>query len=157
MKVLRVCNTRSKKPKLAGKIIMKWEKTDYSHSILIFDDIVYESSYFGCEIQLLDKFLKTDIIVTEARIELDDETYEALQMLADMYVTDDVPYGYLTLLGIALNETIGVKWFADGKKSMICSEFVFWVCQDILQIPDEEIDFISPKDLFEKYFKMVYV
>jgi hypothetical protein len=66
MKVLRVCNTRSKKPKLAGKIIMKWEKTDYSHSILIFDDIVYESSYFGCEIQLLSKFLKTDIIVTEA-------------------------------------------------------------------------------------------
>jgi hypothetical protein len=155
--LIRVCNTRPIKPKLLSKIIMKWEGTDYSHSIAIFGDWVYESSSHGCAKLLLSDFLKENIIVTEDRREVSLERYAFLLNKAEQAITDDIPYGYLNLLGVAINDVTGWTWFADGAKSMICSEFIFWIFQDELGIPDEEIDLISPRDLFKKYFNMVYV
>jgi hypothetical protein len=155
--LIRVCNTRPIKPKLLSKIIMKWEGTDYSHSIAIFGDWVYESSSHGCAKLLLSDFLKKNVIVTEDRREVSLERYAFLLNKAEQAVTDDIPYGYLNLLGVAINDVTGWTWFADGANSMICSEFIFWIFQDELGIPDEEIDLISPRDLFKKYFKMVYV
>jgi len=155
--IIRVCNTRPIKPKLLSKIIMKWEGTDYSHSIAIFGEWVYESSSHGCAKVLLSDFLKKNLIVTEDRREVTPEKYSYLLFKAEKAVIDDIPYGYFNLLGVAINDVTGLKWFVDGADSMICSEFIFWLFKDELAIPDEEIDFISPKDLFKKYFNMVYV
>jgi len=150
---MRVLFTTSKH--LISQIIRYYTNFDSSHVAMEVNDYVYESTTPNVTKTEYKKFLKTNRIVHNINL---DEVYPYLTEI-DNYTVEKLAekflnkrYGYLTLLGIMLNDALNITWFADGHKSFICSEFVTVLLNSVIpdELPIRKIpDFVTPKDLYK--------
>ena len=151
---IRVCNTIAKKPSWISKIIKWWEKTPYSHTMVIINDTVYEAVKNGFLPMPLDEWLKEDKILMECdcvrKFNISNDKQEEILNKAETMV--GTKYGTMTLLGCALNDLFGISWFADGRKTLICSESVYYLFEEFLPPINELPDFVSPKDIEKLFF-----
>jgi len=154
--LIRVCNTRSRKVSPIGWLIMKYEHTDYHHSVVIINDSVYEAVGQGFRKVPLADWSKKNIIINHCdptiKFNISEEDQKRVLNMADMLAFEKVPYGTMTLLGIIINDFTGWTWFADGQKTLICSEAVYTLFEEWLPPLTEPIDFISPKDIERLFF-----
>lgn len=151
-----VCNSIPKKPSWVSKIIKWWEKVEYSHTLVIIENTVYEAGKHGFLPYPISKWEQDNNILMQcncvAKFNLSaTEQFEILDAAIEMVGTR---YGFTTLLGCAFNDMFGLKWFADGRKSMICSESIYYLFKKWLPEINEPADFVSPKDI-ERLFGLI--
>ena len=115
---------------------------------------VYEAVSRGVVKSSLNDFKRKNKVVDEINLRnvypyLNDISENTVKTIANEFV--GINYGHLTLLGIVLNDYFKTKWFADGRRTMICSELV-WRLMNVV-IPEslqfsKIPDFVTPKDVW---------
>jgi len=122
--------------------------TDYSHVFIsLLDtrtnkDIVYEASHGDIHPIELTNFKKRVIITEEYKFNISEE--QAVRILEFCQDSFQKKYGFLTILGIALNSDAG----KDGDKTFICSEFAARILEVAELIDDVyDVEAITPKEI----------
>lgn len=148
MKQLAVGFSRPKKNNILSSLIMRFMKSNYSHTYLVFDvqstgqRVVYQANRHGVTCIEYENFKKQNIILDEINI-LPENRATALKFcIANL----GKPYSAITLFAILFN----IK-FGDGTKQFICSELV----ARALNLNIKNIDTVTPVEirtiLEEKY------
>ena len=133
-------------PDFASRCIMKVIGAPYSHACIIYDDLVYHCIGRGVCVQNLKEGLHNSFICGEKEVELkcDESTF-----LAFIEGARGKDYSESQLIGFLMPKWFR-RYFTDGRSEIICSEFVAWVLVTFTDIKfKQDIDFITPKELFE--------
>ena len=158
--------SRPKKSKLLSSLIMRVEKTNYSHVFLKFYAakydrwLVYEASGIDVKFKSVSRFQISNMVVDCYRIDLEENHYNrTIAWCIDNCAT---PYGIIQLFGmfyVYLFECIFKKRvrnpLRDGKKSQVCSEMIGYMLKEnkIMDI-DGDLDLAGPKiihNIVDKY------
>lgn len=137
--------SRPKKLNPLSWAIMKYMKTEFSHTYLVFtvpstgQRVVYQANRHGVNCVSYDVFKATNIIVDEIEIVEQERQTEALRFCIDNLGNS---YSMWALFAIVLN----IK-FGDGTKRFICSELV----ARALNLNIKYLDTVSPKQI-KDYF-----
>lgn len=145
---------------LFGKLIEAVEKRPFSHALVIHKDpitgidMVFQSSHGMVHHCTLQRFLTTNHLVKSYDLTLNTSEYNVFY--SSMLNCLGTRYGWLELVGIALNKLIHIRSpFRDGLQTMICSELAARVCQiKGIQI-DKDLDSVTPSDL-EAILRRIY-
>jgi len=144
---------------LVSRIIRRYENFPASHVAIEINGLVYESVSKGVIKTDFNQYYFNNDVVYSLNLEkiypylLPIDEFTA-RNLAEKYLGEN--YGFLTLIGIVLNDYLNIKLFADGKKSFICSEYVSIILNSIIPNElniDKIPDYITPKDLYEQLNK----
>lgn len=114
-----IATSAPKKFKLGAAIIKWWQKTDFSHVLIIKDDIVYQASHGYVNATHIDVFLEENIIFNSYTVDESTVDFEFIKRQLGKH------YGYKQLINIASRYLFGIRLFKrDGNSRFICSEFV---------------------------------
>lgn len=121
-----IASSRPIKRKIGSDLIMWYQKTNYSHVIVIIEDMVYQASHGYANTIPFKEFLKNNMIVDLVEIEKEKCDFEYL------YNTLGTKYGYAQLFKVAMKFiTItklkmfrNYKYKDNGNKYVICSEYM---------------------------------
>lgn len=121
-------------------LIMKWMRTDYSHTFFITRiagvEMVVHAHVSGVDIMPKSKFINKNRIVWA--IDYDNRNNDKQLTFAMLNI--DARYGWLSLL----SHPFGVK-FGDGRKTMTCSEFL----ARAFDMKFENVDSVTPAQIKE--------
>ena len=129
--------------RIGAALIRIVEQTEFSHTyVKIGDDIWQESLPKFNKVGVLD-FQKDHIIVCAYILNVTDEQYDKITEFCEYCLRLRIPYGTTQIVGMAIvrmiNQLFHCKFknpFADGPKTMVCSEFV----GEVLEIMGVKID-----------------
>jgi hypothetical protein len=131
------------------------EGSEYSHVYIRrqskYGEYVYQASGLSVNFMNIDIFTEHNVILEEYEFELPDDKREMLISFFIKYAGASYALSSLfKLLTIILGKRIGlrIKFKGDGDKTFICSELGAFFVKEILGIEiDQDIDFVTPKDL----------
>lgn len=145
-------NARARKLLPGSWLITKWEGVPYHHTALMVNGFVYETVLKGTRKTPISEWLihykVTHFQDVESFLDLNAEDIEDIKSIGEQFLTDDVPYGFMTIVGIMLFDLLKLKWFRDGRKSLICSETLYRLLENHLP-KVENPDYLSPTDMLE--------
>lgn len=103
-----------------GAALIKWYQggTEYSHVLLIKDDMVYQASHGWVNCMYLDNFTKENKIVDVYIVPDDKVDFEYAKRQIGK------KYSLFQLFKIGLKYLTGIKLSHNGDKRFICSEYV---------------------------------
>ena len=114
-----IATSTPKKWKIGAELIKFYQKTEYSHILIIDNDLVYQASNGDVNCMHIDVFLENNNIIDVLEVE---------DHLVDMdFVKKQLgkKYAFLQLVNIATRFLLGIKLFKnDGNQKFICSELV---------------------------------
>ena len=114
-----IATSAPKKWKIGAELIKFYQKTEYSHILIIDNDLVYQASNGDVNCMHIDVFLENNNIIDVLEVE---------DHLVDMdFVKKQLgrKYAFLQLANIATRYLLGIKLFKnDGNQKFICSELV---------------------------------
>ena len=114
-----IATSAPKKWKIGAQLIKFYQKTEYSHILIIDNDLVYQASNGEVNCMHIDVFLEHNNII---------DVVEVADHLVDMsFVKKQLGkgYGFTQLINIATRYLLGIKLFKnDGNQKFICSELV---------------------------------
>lgn len=152
--------SRPKKWHLLSTLIMKVEKTDYSHAYIRIHsekydrDLIYQASGLAVNFMNIEMFNNHNNVIHEFEIEVSDETYLDIMRFAIDNV--GIPYGSKELIGFGLiklaalfNKKISNP-FSNGTKTSVCSELVARILNDFVKLDTGNPDDVDPAVLYEK-------
>jgi len=121
-----IASSRPIKSKIGSNLIMMAQNTDYSHVLVIINDMVFQASHGYANSTSMENFLKENMIVN--RIEIRKESCD----LKYLFSTLGNKYAYIQLFKIALKflnftRLRLVNRFVkkdNGNSQVICSEYV---------------------------------
>lgn len=126
--------------------IMRRTKYPGSHCLVIVDDEVFEAIDCGVSRQPLAPFLGSHWIADKVYVEVPctKEQFEAW-----FGKLKGIPYSKMQLFGFALPKWTR-RFFKNGRKAAICTEFVCWFLTDLMgyEVVDEE--FKTPEDVLNQ-------
>jgi hypothetical protein len=132
-----IATSAPNKFKIGAWLIKVYQKTEYSHVLIIDGDLVYQASHGLVNCMYIDNFLKDNVII---------DRFDVPDSAVDMtFVKKQLGVGYAVrqLIAIAVKYVTGIKLFsnhADAK--FICSEFV----GQALRLPWID-DYSTPKEI----------
>lgn len=145
-----------------GKVIAKYTKSTYTHAAIAFDtalDKMYSfnadnknNKFGGMSIESIQEYLGKyeDARISVSTFFVKESDFNKIQDAIDNIYKNikNTVYGFGNLINIILNRAIKLTADTQDKLSLVCSEFVAWVCSlaDIKLI-DKAINLITPKDL----------
>lgn len=153
MKKISIGFSKPNSFKIGSFLIRKMEGTEFSHTFLLVDHDIYQESASCFNKIVYSFFLKDHIIVDMHEISISDEKYDEIMYFVSECVNKRIPYGKLQIVGMGfirlVNQLFRRKFknpFADGMKTMVCSEVV----AEILRIaghplPQDQIEIEGPK------------
>lgn len=158
MRTIIIGFSKPKEFKILAKLIMWFEKTDWSHAYVKFNaitierNLIYQASSKMVNFEGSIHFETHAIPIHEYQIDIDDEKYKSIMQ----FCVDNagIKYGILSALGAGLVKlgkklNISIKNpFEDGIHSEFCSELAARVLNQIYLL-DYDLDDITPKDLKE--------
>lgn len=123
---VKIASSRPIKAKIGSNLIMWFQKTDYSHVLVILNDMVFQASHGYANNVPLEHFLEENMIVNSIEIQKEVCDFEFL------FYKLGKQYGYLQIIEIAqkfilLTKLKIIKKFKyrdNGSQSLICSEYV---------------------------------
>lgn len=154
----------SSKVAVLSKLIMLFERTNYSHAyIKVRSDsldrtLIYQATGSGVFFWGEESFLTHSTPVEEYRFSLDDD--ERRSLLRWCVDNSGKPYGKKQILGFAIQRAfavLGIKIkniFADRAQSYICCELVAVALKEKGFMPQENQDDIGLKELRERVRKL---
>ena len=114
-----IATSAPKKWKIGAELIKFYQKTEYSHILIIDNDLVYQASNGDVNCMHIDVFLENNNIIDVLEVE---------DHLVDMdFVKKQLgrKYAFLQLANIATRYLLGIKLSKnDGNQKFICSELV---------------------------------
>lgn len=123
---VEIASSRPNKSKIGSGVIMWFQGTEYSHVLIIINDMVFQASHSGIENIPLSLFVSDNIIVNKIEVEKEKIDFEYL------FYNLGKPYGYMQLFKITLKylfmtklkilKGVGIK--DQSAKSLICSQYV---------------------------------
>lgn len=154
MKKIIVGFSRPKKWNILSYLIMKFQRTNYSHVYVKFRseslnrDLIYQAS--GLQVNFVGSslFYEHHIVVGEFELEISAEIYKkTLQFSVDKAGS---PYSMKQLFNILLYTFTGKSILKDGRNAYICSELVGEILSDNFKIViDKDLDIVTPKDIYK--------
>lgn len=145
---IKVIWTAEKNPDIGSRLIMKFQRTPYSHVAIAYCGAIYHAVGEGVIEGSLNSFLETHVVVAEKEIDLKCELAEFFGYIKRAKGTE-----YSTSQLVAIGGRI--KWlrflFRNGRGKAICSEFVGDILVDLGGFKldgDSDFDW-TPKYLFE--------
>jgi hypothetical protein len=139
-----IASSRPIEDKIGSDLIMWFQETDYSHVLIIINDMVFQASHGFVNATSMENFLKENLIVNKIEIEKEKCDFKYL------FLTLGNKYGYNQLIKIAtkyilLTKLKILKRFKakdNGNKFLICSEYV-----GRFLMLDWVNDFTDPEDI----------
>ena len=134
-----IATSSPNKFKIGAWLIKVYQKTAYSHVLIIDGDSVYQASHGLVNCMHIDNFLKDNTIIDRFSVPNDtvDMTFVKKQL--------GVGYAFKQLIAIGVKYVTGIKLFSNHADSkFICSEFV----GQALRIPWVD-DYTTPKEIAE--------
>lgn len=114
-----IATSAPNKFKIGAALIKFYQKTEYSHVLIIDGDLVYQASHGFVNCMHIDVFLEHNNIIDV--LEVDDSKVD-LEFVKKQL---GKKYGFIQLLNIATRFLFGIKLFKnDGNQKFICSELV---------------------------------
>lgn len=160
MRKLKIGFSRSADDKIFSVILQKYQKTDISHTFVIYntkehmgDDSIYHSAV-GSGVGFVAKhvFEEENLIVRVYEIEVEDEIYK--QIRKELFYNCGRKYGFWQNIGIAIvdfaKQVFKMKIQNPFRKDQNCSELVY---REAISIAFPELaneynpDTISPKEV----------
>lgn len=140
-------------PEFSSKAIMWATGYDASHMLMIYKGMVYHCDDNGVEWITLEEFQKTRRIVRSIEVPLDCNESE---FMGWMKFADDIKYGMRSWPGFSLK--LLRPFLGDGKKTMVCSEFVLRALCDMSKkvrsyFGRMDLDFVDQRQGFEHLTK----
>jgi len=135
-------------------ITQYFDRAPYSHVCISFVDketgqtMVFEASYGEAHYITYTNWLKKNKAVKIYKSTIN--SIKHIEMKRAFNRMCQVRYGFIALLGIFFDMTVGLKRniFAKGKKDLICSEVVAYFLQDIKEMKlSKGIELITPRDI----------
>lgn len=135
---MRIGFSRPRKWMPLSWLIMKWMRTDYSHTFFITVisgvEMVVHAHVSGVDIMPKSRFIEKNKITWSVAYGSDDKAMTfAMNNI-------DAKYGWASLL----MHPFGVK-FRDGRKTMTCSEFLARACD----MKFDDLDSVTPAQIKE--------
>lgn len=130
--------------KIGSELIKFYQGTEFSHVLIIKDDLVYQASHGLVNCTFIDNFIEDNNIV---------HFYEVPDIAIDMeFVHKQLgkKYSILQLILIPLLKLVKAKYKGNGDQKFICSEFV----GKALKLPWVD-DLTTPLEV-DKYLKENY-
>lgn len=128
------------KPTIFSRVTKWHQKSNSSHAFISFysgkykRQMVYEASQGQVRFITMDNWLKTNGIYKEYTLICDEEKYNSI--ITKCIDLAGTIYGFLTILGIALNIQ---KLKEDGARTFICTELVVYILKQIgIYLPDSK-------------------
>lgn len=142
----KICFTREIKPDFISRMIMKFLRSNYSHVMLGYEDIIYHATGKGVHSQTRKEFLaQGKEVVYSFLIDLPLSPSELKSYMRGAEGKEYSNSQYLGFLFPALQ-----RYVANGKSKQICSELV---CDVLAEFGNYEFpkmhDFMSPRDVYE--------
>lgn len=121
-----IASSRPIEKKIGSNLIMWSQNTNYSHVIIIINDMVFQASHGFVNATSMENFLKENIVVDKLEIEKHKCDFKYL------FLTLGNRYGYKQLFKIAFKYIVltklkimnKFKYKDNGNKYLICSEYV---------------------------------
>jgi hypothetical protein len=104
--------------KIGSELIKFWQKTEFSHVLIIKDDLVFQASHGYVNCTYLDTFLSENKIISKYVVE--DEFVDFGFVKSQL----GKKYSFWQLVMIPVCKWLKVKWSGNGDSSFICSEYV---------------------------------
>jgi|GEM_PF-2192078 len=121
-----IASSRPIDDKIGSDLIMWYQDTDYSHVLIIINDMVFQASHGYANAVPMSHFLKENKIINRIEIQKDKCDFKYL------FLTLGTKYGFTQLWKIALKYILVTrfkiirrfKYKDNGTKNVICSEYV---------------------------------
>jgi asparagine synthetase B (glutamine-hydrolysing) len=130
--------------------IRKFQGTNHSHTYLVTEnEVVWQADAFGVRPLMYSEMIEGHEVLLEVEIDISTERYS--DVMAFLHVVRGRPYSYWAIFKILFHIT---KWKDYRSRAFICSELVARCLKEELCILDEELDLITPKEIYwrvEKY------
>jgi len=113
-----VATSKPKTWKIGSELICFYQKTNFSHVLIIKDDLVYQASHGLVHAAHMDNFIVDNKII---------DRYDIPDSVVDMeFIHKQLgkKYGTMQVILIPLLKFIKAKWSGNGNEKFICSEFV---------------------------------
>jgi hypothetical protein len=132
---------------IGAELIKLYQRTDFSHTLIIKDGLVYEASHGDVHTMPFELWLAKNKIVNF--YEVDDAKVDMVYV--ESMVKEDVKYGVDQIVRIAIKYFFGFTIKRNnGNSRLICSEYV----GRALRL-DWVNDYTSPKDI-DTYLRSIY-
>ena len=142
---------------IVSHIIKLFLSSHFSHVYIKFHhfnerNLIFQASQLSVNLQNEVNFLKHNTVVKEFTFDVDDTL--GLYMISSAFNKLGQGYSLMQLLGfipVYLLSSIGIKIknpFSDGRSNYICSELVGEFMNDYLNASFEDLDLITPKDIY---------
>ncbi len=114
-----IATSAPKKWKVGAELIKFYQKTKFSHVLIIQDDLVYQASQGNVNCMHIEVFLKDNIVLD--RFEVPDSDVDMDFVHSQL----GKEYSVIQILQIAISYLTGIRiTISNGNEKFICSEFV---------------------------------
>lgn len=144
MEHIYVAVCKETKPDLISRIIMKFMKADFSHSMIIDGEDIWHAVGGGVEKVGFEEFMVNHEIPEMIRVPLTVPREEMISYLKSRMGKD---YSELQLFGFLIPSLR--MFLRNGTDKTICSEFVSRFLNHCCDYEIKDCDFISPKRLIQ--------
>lgn len=125
--------------------IMRITKFGASHAILIIENEIFHAVSAGvCRVPFAP-FLVDHWITDSVEIDVNC-TREEFEIWFSK--VKGIPYSYRQLLGFAVPKFMR-RFFSNGRKAAICTEFVLWFLTDFMKWDEPGYEFATPKKVID--------
>jgi hypothetical protein len=138
---------------VGSKILMAWERVNFSHCAVEIDGLVYESVWPEARVMKKDEWVKKYRVTKQWGSVVSDETADQMEdWFTEHVVGKQYSLPHLVIIGLTLYSkkilnVFGDKEF-DGSKCLICTEAVgLWMTKFYGKQWDEFPDWLSLKDI----------
>lgn len=141
---IKVSVTRPTNPDIISRIIMWFMGAKYSHIMIRSEGWIYHSVGKGVSVTSGNKYFSDHIAV-------DTKTVKCLcsEKVLERYVQEQLEKDYSQSQFIGFIFPWTRVWFRNGENRTICSEFVGRILNRHCGYKIKDLDFKSPKDIFE--------
>lgn len=134
-----IATSSPKKWKIGAEIIKLYQKTDFSHILIIKDDLVFQASNGLVNCMYIDEFLLHNKITSVFEVSSESIDFEFVKKQLGK------EYGTIQLINIATRILFDIRIFKkDDDQKFICSEFV----GKALKLPWVD-DFTTPSEIYD--------
>ncbi len=139
-----IATSKPNKWKIGSYLIMVYQKTNFSHVLIVKEGVVYEASHgdthsIPFELWKINNEVVNLYLIPDSKVDLD---------YVEAMVTEDISYGFMQIIRIAIKYFFGLTINKNnGNARLICSEYI----GRALRL-DWVNDYTSPKEI-DDYLK----